>query len=61
MSHSTTVRLRHQIFRLNQSEQADLDFGWDEILPPDELALILTEEGVTWKNVIYTRMALTRS
>jgi Transposase DDE domain len=59
MSHSTTVRLRHQIFRLNQPEQADLDFGLDEILSPDELALILTEEGATWKNVIYTPLLTT--
>ena len=85
MAHSTTARLRHQIFRLNQGEQADLDFGalpffgasipgfvglltgrgpfspalalitgrsdfgLGEILPPEDLALILTEEGATWK------------
>jgi putative transposase len=59
MSHSTTARLRHQIFRLNQSEQADLDFGLDEILSPDELARILTEEGATWKNVVYTPLLTT--
>ncbi len=47
MAHSTTARLRHQIFRLNQGEQADLDFGLGEILPPEDLALILTEEGAT--------------
>ena len=54
MAHSTTARLRHQIFRLNQGEQADLDFGLGEILPPEDLALILTEEGATWKTIIYT-------
>jgi Transposase DDE domain len=59
MSHSTTARLRHQIFRVNQSEQADLDFGLDEILSPDELALILMEEGATWKNVVYTPLLTT--
>jgi Transposase DDE domain len=59
MAHSTTARLRHQIFRLNQSEPADLDFGLDEILSPDELSLILTEEGATWKNVIYTPLLTT--
>ncbi len=37
MAHSTTARLRHQIFRLNQGEQADLDFGLGEILPPEDL------------------------
>src|SRR3974377_1222228 len=52
MAHSTTARLRHQIFRLNQGEQADLDFGLGEILPPEDLALILTEEGATWKTII---------
>ena len=41
MAHSTTARLRHQIFRLNQPEQPDLDFGLGEILPPEDLALIL--------------------
>ena len=50
MAHSTTARLRHQIFRLNQGEQADLDFGLGEVLPPEDLALILTEEGATWKS-----------
>ena len=55
MAHSTTARLRHQIFRLNQGEQADLDFGLGEILPPEDLALILTEEGATWKTIIYTQ------
>ena len=59
MSHSTTARLRHQIFRLNQREQPDLDFGLGEILPPEDLALILTEEGATWKSIIYTPL-LTR-
>lgn len=59
MSHSTTARLRHQIFRLNQSQQADLDFGLDEIRSPDELAQILTEEGATWKNVVYTPLLTT--
>jgi Transposase DDE domain len=59
MSYSTTTRLRHQIFRLNQSQQADLDFGLDEVLSPQELALILTEEGATWKNVIYTPLLTT--
>ena len=54
MAHSTTARLRHQIFRLNQPEQPDLDFGLGEILPPEDLALILTEEGATWKTIIYT-------
>ena len=54
MAHSTMARLRHQIFRLNQGEQADLDFGLGEILPPEDLALILTEEGATWKTIIYT-------
>ena len=44
MAHSTTARLRHQIFRLNQQGQPDLDFGLGEILPPEDLALILTEE-----------------
>ena len=34
MAHSTTARLRHQIFRLNQQGQPDLDFGWGELLPP---------------------------
>jgi DDE family transposase len=59
MSYSTTTRLRHQIFRLNQSQQADLDFGLDEVLSPEELAVILTEEGATWKNVIYTPLLTT--
>jgi Transposase DDE domain len=59
MSHSTTARLRHQIFRLNQSEQADLDFGLDEFLSADELARILAEEGATWKNVVYTPLLTT--
>ena len=34
MAHSSTARLRHQIVRLNQPEQPDLDFGLGEILPP---------------------------
>ena len=59
MSHSTTARLRHQIFRLNQGEQADLDFGLGEILPPEDLTLILTEEGATWKSIIYTPLLTT--
>ena len=59
MAHSTTARLRHQIFRLNQGEQADLDFGLGEILPPEDLALILTEEGATWKTIIYTPLLTT--
>src|SRR6516165_2604930 len=59
MSHSTTARLRHQIFRLNQSQRADLDFGLDEVLSSDELALILTEEGATWKTVVYTPLLTT--
>src|SRR3954471_23611083 len=59
MSYSTTTRLRHQIFRLNQSQPADLDFGLDEMLSPEELAVILTEEGATWKNVIYTPLLTT--
>ena len=57
--HSTTARLRHQIFRLNQGEQADLDFGLGEILSPEDLALILTEEGATWKTIIYTPLLTT--
>ena len=59
MAHSTTARLRHQIFRLNQEEQADLDFGLGEILPPEDLALIFTEEGATWKTIIYTPLLTT--
>ncbi|MGC1719440.1 MAG: hypothetical protein WA746_10665 [Isosphaeraceae bacterium] len=59
MSRSTTARLRHQIFRLNQGEQADLDFGLGEILPPEDLTLILTEEGATWKSIIYTPLLTT--
>ena len=60
MSHSTTTRLQHQIFRLNQQEQSDLDFGLGEILSPEELALILTEEGATWKTntTLATSLAL---
>ena len=58
-SHSTTARLRHQIFRLNQGEQADLDFGLGEILPPEDLTLILAEEGATWKSIIYTPLLTT--
>ena len=59
MLHSTTARLRHQISRLNQGEQADLDFGLGEILPPEDLTLILTEEGATWKSIIYTPLLTT--
>ena len=59
MAHSTTALLRHQIFRLNQQGQPDLDFGLGEILPPEDLALILTEEGATWKTIIYTPLLTT--
>ena len=59
MSHSTTTRLQHQIFRLNQQERPDLDFGLGEILSPEDLALILTEEGATWKTIIYTPLLTT--
>ena len=59
MAHSTTARLRHQIFRLNQQGQPDLDFGLGEILPPEDLALILTKEGATWKTIIYTPLLTT--
>jgi hypothetical protein len=59
MSYSTTARLRHQIFRVNQSQPADLDFGLDEILSTQELAQILTEEGATWKSIVYTPLLTT--
>ncbi|HMK20728.1 MAG TPA: hypothetical protein VK466_00245 [Terriglobales bacterium] len=54
MSDSTTTRFRHQIFRLHQQKEADLDFGLGEILPPEEVAAILEEEGATWKSIVYT-------
>src|SRR5208337_3648016 len=59
MAHSTTARLRHQIFRLNQQEQPDLDFGLGELLPLEDLALILKEEGAKWKTIIYTPLLTT--
>ena len=61
MAHSSTARLRHQIVRLNQPEQPDLDFGLGEILPPEDLALILTEEGATWKTIPYAAISETSS
>jgi hypothetical protein len=61
MAHSTTTRLRNQIFRLNRrkQEQPDLDFGLGDILPPEDLAAILKEEGATWKSLIYTPLLTT--
>ena len=59
MSYFSTARLRHQIFRLNQRQQPDLDFGLDGILTSDDLARILSEEGATWKTLIYTPLLTT--
>ena len=61
MAHSTTTRLRNHIFLLNrrQEEQPDLDFGLGDILPPEDLAAILKEEGATWKSLIYTPLLTT--
>jgi len=59
MSYFSTARLRHQIFRLNQRQQPDLDFGLDGILTSDDLATILAEEGATWKTLIYTPLLTT--
>ena len=59
MSDSTTTRFRHQIFRLHQQKEADLDFGLGEILPPEEVAAILEEEGATWKSIVDTPLLTT--
>ena len=61
MAHSTTTRLRNQIFRLNrlEQEQPNLDFGLGDILPPEDLAAILKEEGAAWKSLIYTPLLTT--
>ncbi len=59
MSYFSTARLRHQIFRLNQRQQPDLDFGLSGILTSDDLAEILLEEGATWKTVVYTPLLTT--
>ena len=61
MAHSTTTRLRNHIFLLNrrQEEQPDLDFGLGDILPLEDLAAILKEEGATWKSLIYTPLLTT--
>ena len=61
MAHSRKARLRHQIVRLNEGEKADLDNGKGEILRPEDLALILTEEGATWKTIIDTHLLKKRT
>jgi Transposase DDE domain len=59
MSHSTTTRFRHQIFRLHKEQKADLDFGLGEILSVADITTILREAGATWKTVIYTPLLTT--
>jgi DDE family transposase len=59
MSHSTTTRFRHQIFRLHREQKHDLAFGLGGILSVEDIITILREAGATWKAVIYTPLLTT--
>jgi len=54
MSHSTTARLRFQIHRLTTHQAPQPELGLDEILPQATVTQILSDEGATWKEVLYT-------
>ena len=54
MSHSTTARLRFQIHRLTTHRAPQPELGLDEILPQATVTQILSDEGATWKEVLYT-------
>ena len=54
MSHSTTARLRFQIHRLTTQPAPQPALGLDAILPQATVTQILTDEGATWKEVLYT-------
>jgi len=54
MSHSTTARLRFQIRRLTTQPAPHPELGLDSILPQATVTQILTDEGATWKEVLYT-------
>jgi len=54
MAQSTTPRLRFQIHRLRTQPAPQPELGLDAILPEATVQQILTEEGATWKQVLYT-------
>jgi Transposase DDE domain len=54
MAHCTTPRLRFQIFRLQQPPAPQPERGLDGVLPKATVQQILTEEGATWKLIVYT-------
>jgi hypothetical protein len=54
MSHSTTARLRSQLHRLTTPPAPRPELGLDGILPQATVVQILTDEGATWKEVLYT-------
>jgi putative transposase len=47
-------RLRCQIFRLRHRATARPELGLDPILPEATVRQVLTEEGATWKRIVYT-------
>ena len=54
MNPSTAPRLRFQIFQLRRRSAASPALGRDTLLPEATVQRILTEEGATWKQIVYT-------
>jgi Transposase DDE domain len=54
MNQSTAPRLRFQIFQLRRRSAASPALGLDTLLPEATVEQILTEEGATWKQIVYT-------
>jgi hypothetical protein len=54
MSHSTTARFRSQLPRLTTPPAPQPELGLDGILPQATVEQVLTDEGATWKEVLYT-------
>lgn len=54
MAHSTTPRLHLQTHRLRTQPPTQPELGLDGILPEATVKRILEEEGVCWKQILYT-------
>ena len=54
MAQFTTPRLRSQIHRLRTQPAPQPELGLDGVLPKATIQRILTEEGGTWRSILYT-------